>query len=80
MEASGGSSPVRLPPGVKIGPGVESSATNQQNQVVQGMKFPVTTPNGSTTTVFIPYTDLGNTPKVQADIAARVTAIEAIAS
>jgi hypothetical protein len=69
---------VTLPPGVAIGPGRETSQTNQQGQVVQGMLFPITLPNATTTTVFVPYTVLTNTDQVQALFEQRVNALLAI--
>lgn len=78
MEGSSSGPTVNLPAGTVIGPGRESSITNQHNQVIQGMVFPLTTPKGTTTSIFIPNTDLSNTAKVQADIAAKVQAIMAI--
>jgi hypothetical protein len=70
--------PVVLPPGVTVQPGRETSQTNQQGQVVQGMLFPITLPNGTTTTVFVPYSLLSNTPAVQQLFEQRVTALLAI--
>jgi len=78
MEASSGSISVDLPAGVKIGAGRETSQTNTQGQLIQGMAFPITTANGSTTTVFVPYTDLSNTAKAKQLIADRVSHIDAI--
>lgn len=69
---------VTLPPGVTIGAGRETSQTNQQGQVVQGMLFPITLPAGTTTTVFVPYTLLGNIEQVQALFSTRVNALTAI--
>jgi hypothetical protein len=67
-----------LPPGVTVQPGRETSQTNTQGQVVQGMLFPITLPSGSTTTVFVPYSLLANTEVVQQLFAQRVNAILAI--
>jgi hypothetical protein len=78
MEGSSSTAKVSLPPGVKIGAGRETSTTNQQNQVIQGMSFPITTPNGSTSTVFLSYADLHDTAKASQIIAARAQAIQAI--
>jgi len=78
MEASDTTAKVQLPPGVKIGAGRETSATNTQGVVVQGMVFPITLPNGSTTSVFIPYSEIHNTAEVKRLIDARVQAIMAI--
>lgn len=70
---------VRLPAGVKIGAGRETSQTNDAGQVIQGMVWPITTPGGTTSTVFVANTDLHNTAKVQEIIAAKVAALSAIA-
>jgi hypothetical protein len=78
MEAPASNAPVALPAGVTVGAGRATSATNAQGQVVQGMEFPLTTRKGSTTSVFVPYSELHDTPKVQETIAARIRAIEAI--
>lgn len=67
-----------LPAGVTVQPGRETSQTNPQGQVVQGMLFPITLPNGTTTTVFVPYTLIGNTEAVQVLFDQRVNAILAI--
>lgn len=78
MEGSGSTGKVTLPAGVTIGPGRETSTVNAQGAVVQGMAFTVTTKDGSTTTVFIPYSEIHDTAKVQQTITARVNAISAI--
>ena len=72
------SSTVTLPPGVAIGAGRETTQTNSQGQVVQGMVFPITLPNMTTTTVFVPYSLLENTAQVEALFNARVNALLAI--
>lgn len=69
---------VQLPAGVSIGAGRETSQTNAQGIVVQGMQFPITLPSGTTTTVFIPYTTLTNLAATQALIDERVNAIMAV--
>lgn len=69
---------VTLPDGVKVGAGRETSRTNGQGQIEQGMSFPITLPSGSETSVFVPYTDIANTSKVQDLIDARVNSIMAI--
>lgn len=66
---------VTLPAGVKVGAGIETSATDEQGIVQQGVRFPITTPGGTKTSVFIPYSELGNTAKVQQVIGDRVAAI-----
>jgi hypothetical protein len=72
------SNEISLPSGVKVGVGRETAQTNGQGAIVQGIVFPITLADGTTTTVFVPYTELNDTAKVQADIAARVNAIKAI--
>lgn len=71
---------INLPPGVKVGAGRETSQVNDQGVVVQGMVFPITLPNGTTTSVFVPYTQLHNVDQVQDLIETRVKAILAISS
>jgi hypothetical protein len=75
---AGNTTTVVLPPGVQVQPGRETSQTNGQGQVVQGMLFPVTLPGGSTTTVFVPYTQLTDSNYVLGLIKARVDSILAI--
>lgn len=69
---------VELPAGVKLGAGRETSRTNGQGQVEQGMSWPITLPSGTTTSIFVPAADLGNTAKVQSLIDDRVASIQAI--
>lgn len=69
---------IALPAGVTIGPGRETSQTNAQGAVIQGMVFPITTAAGSTSSVFVPYSEIHNTAKVQQLIDARVAGITAI--
>jgi hypothetical protein len=77
-EASSSQAKVHLPAGVSIGPGRETSQLNAQGQVVQGLVFPLTLPNGTTTSVFIANAELHDTAKAQQTIDARVNAILAI--
>lgn len=79
MSTSSSGAKLDLPDGVSLGPGRETSETNAQGVVVQGLKFPITTKNGTTSTVFIPYSELHNTDAVKAIIDRRVNAIVAIA-
>ena len=78
---SSGSSPsttIQLPAGVTVGPGRETSQTSGQGAIVQGMVFPITLQDGTTTTVFIPYSQITNAATVQQLITARVQAIQSI--
>jgi predicted aconitase with swiveling domain len=70
--------PIQLPQGVTVQPGRETSQTNAQGAIVQGMLFPITLPSGSTTSVFVPYSVISNTSYVEGLIQARVNAIMAI--
>lgn len=72
-------SDIELPPGVTIGAGRETSRSNAQGAIVQGLLFPITTRGGSTATVFIPDSEIHDTAKVQEIIGKRVAAISAIA-
>lgn len=78
MEGSASTAKITLPAGATIGPGRETSQTNAQGQVVQGIVFAITTKGGTTTSVFIPYSEISDTAKVEQLIAARVNAITAI--
>lgn len=69
---------INLPAGVTVGAGRETSETDAQGQVVQGLKFPITTANGTATSLFIPYSEIHDTAKVQAAFTKRVAAITAI--
>lgn len=71
---------VTLPAGVSVGAGLETSATDSQGIVQQGIRFPITLPGGSKTSVFIPYSEIGDTAKVQTTIGDRVNAIMRITS
>ena len=79
MSASSPSSAgVQLPAGVTVGPGRETSQTTPQGAIVQGMVFPITLANGSTTTVFVPYSQITQVAQVPQLISDRVNAIMAI--
>lgn len=71
---------IQLPPGVTIGPGRETSQSSPITQaIVQGMVFPLTLTNGTTTSVFIPYDVLQHQPdQARQLIVDRVNAITAI--
>jgi len=72
------STPIQLPAGVTVGPGRETSQATAGGQIVQGMVFPITTPLGSVTSVFIPYNQLSNVQHVQQAITSRVNSIIAL--
>ena len=78
MSEQSGGGRVNLPAGVSVGAGRETSQTNAQGQVVQGMVFPINLPSGTSTSVFIPYSEIHDTAKVQRLIDGRVQAILAI--
>lgn len=79
MSTSSSATKIDLPDGVTLGAGRETSETNAQGVVVQGLKFPITTKNGTTSSVFIPYSDIHNAGMVKEIIDRRVNAIVAIA-
>lgn len=70
---------LRLPAGVTLGPFRETSQTNAQGQVIQGVLFPVSFPNGSQTTVFVPYSLITNQQQVQTLFDERINGLLAIA-
>ena len=70
---------ISLPPGVSIGAGRENSQTTSSGQVEQGMVFPVSTPAGSNTSVFIPYSHIHDEAWVAGRIAQQADAVRAIA-
>ena len=78
MSETSGTPTIALPAGVTVGPGRETTQTNAQGTLVQGMVFPITLPLGSTTTVFVPYDVIHDTAYVQGLIGQRVQAVMAI--
>lgn len=78
MSETASTGKVTLPSGVSLGAGRETSQTNAQGAVVQGVVFPITTANGTTTSVFVPYSEIHDLAKVQALIDKRVNAVVAI--
>jgi hypothetical protein len=72
------SNAVVLPAGVQLGPGRETSQTNPQGQVVQGIVYPLTLSSGTVTSVFVPYTLVGNVPQIQALFDQRINGLAAI--
>lgn len=70
---------IQLPAGVTVGAGRETSSTNAQGVVVQGIVFPINLPGGTVTSVFVPYGEIHNTAAVEKLITQRVSAIAAIA-
>jgi hypothetical protein len=69
---------IKLPPGVQISPGRETSQLGPNNQTVPGMQFNLTLPNGATTSCFVPYAIIHNTAQVSQLFANRVNAIQAV--
>lgn len=67
-----------LPPGWTIGPGRETGQTNPSGQVIQGIVYGLTSPSGTTSSVFVPYSMIQNINQVQGLFDARTSAIAAI--
>lgn len=67
-----------LPPGWTIGPGRETGQTQPSGQIVQGVVYGLTSPSGTTTSVFVPYSMISNIAQVQGLFDARTSAIAAI--
>lgn len=69
---------VVLPEGVTIGAGSETAQIDSSGQLAQGMVFPIKLPGGTTSSVFIPNSTLGDVSAIQALVDARVDGIRAI--
>lgn len=69
---------VNLPFGAAITPGRETSQVDGNGTVQQGMVFGVKLADGTTTSVFVPYSQITNTAYVEGLIGQRVQAIQAI--
>lgn len=78
MSATSGPTTLTLPPGWTIGPGRETGQTQANNQVLQGLSYSLTSPSGTTTSVFIPYSMINNLAQVQGLVDQRTSAINAI--
>lgn len=68
IDSGAGASPsqVVLPPGVTVGPGRETSQVPQLGGALQqGQLYPLQLPNGTTASVFIPYTAFNSVAQVQ---------------
>lgn len=77
-EQSGSSGGIQLPAGVSVGAGRETSELNAQGAVVQGMKWPITLNDGTTSSVFIPNSELHNPAKVTETFANKAKALKLI--
>lgn len=71
-------STVTLPPGVSIAGQMETSRTGANGAVEQGQLYTLRTASGVTTSVFIPYSVIGNTQAVAAAFNKRLADIGAI--
>jgi hypothetical protein len=75
---STGEKKLRLPTGVVLGPGYETSVSDAQGQVMQGVQYPVTLPGGTKTSVFVDYAGIHDLQYVQGLFNARIDALLAI--
>jgi hypothetical protein len=69
---------ITLPAGASIVNGRETSQSNSQGTIVQGLAVGVKLPSGTVTTVFVPYSQITNMAAVQALFDERVGAVMAI--
>ena len=69
---------LQLPQGWQIGVGRETGQTQPTGAVVQGLAYTLTSPTGTATTVFIPYSMITNIPAIQGIVDTRIQAIQAI--
>lgn len=77
---AGSSGMINLPAGVSISPGRETVQTGPTGQAIQGMLFTLTLANGAQTSVFVPYSLMGQTDVVAQMFAERVAAINAVSN
>lgn len=70
---------VTLPTGVSVSPGRETVQTGANGQAVQGMLYTLTLPNAAQTSVFVPYSLMGNLALVSQMFAERVAQINGVA-
>jgi hypothetical protein len=75
---SGGTPSITLPPGVTIAGQRETSQANVAGQIVQGINFTLALPTGATTSIFVPYSVLGNTDLVAQAFNERIAQINAV--
>lgn len=78
MEGSSSAQKINLPSGVKLSSGYETSELTSAGKVEQGMNYTITLPDGSTSSIFIPYSTIHNLAQVQSLIDTRVNALRAI--
>jgi hypothetical protein len=71
---------ITLPAGYSTGPGRETTSTNALGQVQQGVVVPVTFPDGSQITVFVPYAIGSNQQQVQALFDQRIAQVASYTS
>lgn len=69
---------VNIPFGAAITAGRETSQVDGNGTVQQGMVFGIKLAGGTTTSVFVPYSQIHDTAAVESLIAQRVNAIQAI--
>lgn len=67
-----------LPAGVTIAATRETSQQGANGMVEQGLKYTLRLPNGTNTSVFIPYSVLPNTAAVAASLNERIEQVQAI--
>jgi hypothetical protein len=75
---STGASTLQLPAGVTLGAGRETSQSNAQGQVVQGVLFGLTLASGTVTSLFVPYSIMGNLAQVEQLFLTRINNLTAI--
>lgn len=69
---------ITLPPGVTVAAGRETSQAGPNGQIVQGLVFTLTLPNGAQTNVFVPYALMSNVELVAKMFADRIAAINGV--
>lgn len=70
-----GGDKLTLPAGVTVGTARETSQAGPTGTIESGLSVPFTTPGGTTTTVFVPYSDIEDASAVQQLVTARLQSV-----
>lgn len=69
---------ISLPEGASVVSARETSQQSVGGQIQQGQQITVRTPKGATTSLFIPYSILGNTTAIEAAIEQRIQQVDGL--
>lgn len=69
---------IQLPPGVTLAASRETSQVAANGQIEQGIAFTLRLPAGTNTTIFVPYSLLGQTGAIASAFNERIEQLQAI--